>query len=383
MYRCKECGAEYEEKPDYCDCGNDEFEIVGVNIGVNIGVYEKTVESKVQEAKTVNIHQEKAEEKPKPQPAAARNTFTPPPSRKLTFDEQYPTLSRMIKSVDPISLAIFCICLVFSSYIIFFAWNPDTTKTAVEQKTEVSTPKNIPSVDKIWNNALPVVKKEEPKAEEKIENIIAQIIPVQTQKKTETAPKITTTAKPKVTTVPLKKTETKQKTTVQNKTTVIKTQSNTAAQDKAKKEAEEKAKQEAAAKQKAEQERKAAEAAQIKKLQAEQAKKAEAERLKQQAANKQEYANYKAQLRNTIGRKIDFTRVIGDGSCTVSFKIDPNGKLINRSFTKQSTNNTLNDAVYNAVMATPTFNPPPAAYNNEQLNLSIRFYNGNFEISLP
>ena len=26
MFKCKECGAEYEVKPDYCDCGNDEFE---------------------------------------------------------------------------------------------------------------------------------------------------------------------------------------------------------------------------------------------------------------------------------------------------------------------------------------------------------------------
>ena len=26
MYRCKECHAEYDEYPDFCDCGNDEFE---------------------------------------------------------------------------------------------------------------------------------------------------------------------------------------------------------------------------------------------------------------------------------------------------------------------------------------------------------------------
>ena len=25
MYKCTECGMEYEVKPDYCDCGNDEF----------------------------------------------------------------------------------------------------------------------------------------------------------------------------------------------------------------------------------------------------------------------------------------------------------------------------------------------------------------------
>ena len=26
MFRCKECQAEYEVKPDYCDCGNDTFD---------------------------------------------------------------------------------------------------------------------------------------------------------------------------------------------------------------------------------------------------------------------------------------------------------------------------------------------------------------------
>ena len=25
MYKCNECGAEYKIKPEYCDCGNDEF----------------------------------------------------------------------------------------------------------------------------------------------------------------------------------------------------------------------------------------------------------------------------------------------------------------------------------------------------------------------
>ena len=373
MFKCKECGAEYEEKPDYCDCGNDEFV--------------QTEEEKQPVQQSVKINADKimpdkkmADEKPKPQPATSfsNKTFTPPP-RKMTFEEKYPSLSRMIKSLDPVSLAIFSICLVFSCYIIFFAWNPDTTNVISEEKTEITVPKNIPSIDKIWNNALPVYKALEPKHEQK-EDIKKQIIQVvQPEKQT---PKIVQPAvQPKVTKVPLKKVTTTSK-PVQTTKAVTKSQTNTAALDKAKKEADEKARQEALAKQKAEQERKAAEAAQLKKLQAELAKKAEAEKQRQQAANKQEYLNYKAQLRNTIGRKIDFTRVIGDGSCSVAFKIDPTGRLINRSFAKQSTNNTLNDAVYNAIMSTPTFNPPPGAYNNETLNLNIRFYNGNFEISL-
>ena len=26
MFKCKECGSEFDNKPDYCDCGNDTFE---------------------------------------------------------------------------------------------------------------------------------------------------------------------------------------------------------------------------------------------------------------------------------------------------------------------------------------------------------------------
>ena len=369
MYKCKECGAEYEEKPDYCDCGNDEFEITGINT-------ESAVNTKdtVNEIKPDIISQETVtEEIPKVISASS-----------LNFHNAEPYIPKRTIAVDPVSLIIFGICILLSLYVIFFAWNNQNENEEQTDKTNTETTtvaKNIPSIDKIWNNAVPVVvKKEEPKKEEKVENIIKQIIPVQTQKKTETPKKVQTTTQQKVTKVPLTKTNTtRKKTTTATKpaAAATKQQTTTNAQEQAKKAAEE------AVKQKAEQERKAAEAAQLKKLQEEQAKKAAAEKARQAAAAKQEYANYKAQLRNTIGRKIDFTKVIGDGSCTVAFKIDANGKLINRSFAKQSSNNTLNDAVYAAVMATPTFNPPPSAYNNETLNLNIKFSNGNFEISLP
>ena len=361
MYRCKECGTEYEVKPDYCDCGNDEFEQLQPELDIK-----------------------PAEEKPeikrvKPAEARSNKTFTPPPVR-TEYNEQYSFMKRLFSAVDPLSLAFFCVCIVVSFYIVFCAWNPKELETPAEQTNELSIPKNIPSIDKIWNNALPVQVSADKKAEQK-EEVISKIIPVILPQQTaETKKIIQQVSQPKVTRVPLKKVETTPK-KVQKNTATVKT--NTSVQEKAKKEAEEKARQEALIKQKAEQERKAAEAEHLKILRAEQAKKAEAEKVKQEAAARQDYINYKAQLRNTLGRKIDFTRVIGDGSCTVAFKIDPYGNLINRSFAKQSTNNTLNDAVYNAVMSTPTFNPPPRAYKNETLNLSIRFYNGNFEISLP
>ena len=365
MYKCKECGAEYEEKPDYCDCGNDEFDVVGVN-----NIQEEKPKEKIEEKSVEMPKGQVIQEKSKALSASAMNF------NNSAAQNSY--IPKRILTVAPAPLIFFLGCILLSLYIMFFAWNPkeDLTKIEALPKTEAS--KNIPSsIDKFWNNALPAVKQPEPNKEEKFENIVKQIISIEPQKKTETVkvvsvPKVTPT--PKVTKVPLIKVTSTPKKTVTN--TAAKQQaSNT--QTQTKQSAED------AAKKKAEAERKAAETAQIKKLQAEQAKRAAEENAKQTAAAKQEFVNYKAQLRNTIGRKIDFTRVIGDGSCTVAFKIDPNGKLTNRSFAKQSSNNTLNDAVYAAVMATPTFNPPPSAYNNEILNLNIRFNNGNFEISLP
>ena len=105
-------------------------------------------------------------------------------------------------------------------------------------------------------------------------------------------------------------------------------------------------------------------------------------KTKSQAALAKELNTYKASLRNTIGRKIDFTKVIGDGDCALTFKINSSGRLISKAFTKQSSNITLNDAVFNAMNSIKSYNAPPEGYKGEALNLRIRFYNGNFEITL-
>ena len=373
MYKCKECGSEFEEKPDYCDCGNDEFEEVGI---------EEKLEQQVQKTdnnKSDNVGQvspDKNFEQNKPSPASSIKLSNPKIiSKKETFSERYPEFSRLKKSLDPISLIIFFVCIVLSFYVVLLAWNPKDADIVEETKQKINTPKEIPSIDNFWNNALPVVRQEQPKPKQEETNIVKQVISFPEPKKVE-IPKVKQAVQPKITVVPLKKATTK-KTVSKPATTLVKPQINTNTQEQAKKQAEE------LAKQKAEAERKKAEAELFKKLQTEQAKKQAEAKAKQVQVNKQELISYKSNLRNALARRIDFTKVIGDGSCTVSFKIDSTGRLINRSFSKQSSNNTLNDAVYNAVMSMPTFNPPPSAYNNEVLNLSIRFYNGNFEISLP
>ena len=46
MFKCKECGTEYQAKPDYCDCGNDTFEEIVAEI------------PKIEKAKPVEIKQQ-------------------------------------------------------------------------------------------------------------------------------------------------------------------------------------------------------------------------------------------------------------------------------------------------------------------------------------
>ena len=342
MFKCKECGCEYEIKPDFCDCGNDEF----------------IVENSEQD-----VIVEKKVEKPKPATSIQTQNVDKPIDKKTNH-------SPLKSSFDAVSATIFTVCIVLSFYVVFFAWNPKENNTEQQETTNVTVTNNIPSIEKFWNNSLPkvVTPKEESPAAKPVETVV-------TSSKTVQNLKVQQVSQPKKTQT------TVQKQTTKPKTTTVKSNKNTAteqakAQEKAKQEAELKVKQEVEQKAKQEAELKAKQQAALKAKQDAEAKAKQAEK------DKQELAQYKAKLRNTLGYKIDFTKVVGDGDCIVAFKINQSGQLINRSFAKQSSNITLNDAVYNAIMSTPKFNPPPAGYNNETLNLSIKFYNGNFEISL-
>ncbi len=338
MYKCTECGMEYEVKPDYCDCGNDEFVL--------------TVEKEPEPVIEI-----KKEEPPEIESAKVNVE----PIRQTVKDVQYKL------PVSPFALIAFVACILLS-ILILFVWNPNTDNPPQpeEQEHKHETVKNIPSIDKLWKDPEPVkvepVKQEEQVKQEpivqkpKVQTVVKKPATTQKQQKTTTVVPLTKNTSTKIAQT------TKPKTTT--KTTTAPTQQQSVQDTEAQKAAE-------AAKKAAEE-----------KLKAENEAKLAAEKARQASLSKQEYANYKIALRNTIGKKIDFTKVVGDGDCVVSFKLDSSGNLINRSFAKQSTNLTLNNAVYKAVMATPTFTQPPSAYKNETLRLNISFNNGNFAITI-
>ena len=332
MFRCKECQTEYKIKPDYCDCGNDTFD-------------------------EIIEHSEIKKPEPKPEPV-------------LTPKEKVERKPKRKSQIDPFGWIIFAFCMILSFVIVFFVGNPkDEPVQETKEEIKVDTSYIPKSTNAFWDNTV-----KQPEAEpvkEEVKKVIEQIIPKAVQPKptqniqksaqspqkqvqkatSQTKPQTQKTAQtttPKTTSTPVKQTNVqlpKSITDITNKSHTTQT-TNTPAT--------------------------------VKPVQtATTPPKAEPKKL-----NQQEYSNYKINLRNTIASKINFAGVIGDGDCVVSFSISNNGTLINRKFEKQSTNNTLNDAVYHAIMQTPGFKNPPEGYNGQTMRFTVKMYSGNFEVTL-
>ncbi len=393
MYICSECGNEYEIKPKYCDCGNDIF----------INNEEEEEQDEILQDETEQIEDD--------------------------FDEEELTIERhrnfRKKTSSPTGLVIFVLCIILSLLVLFVIGNPkkDTNTTEITQKTNEKI--EIPSIDSYWDNTpVKISQKEEIIPEQKEENIldkiVQQIVPPEPPKKqiptaatiSVTAPKATQTTKiqskpkpitssapaqPKKTTQQTQKSnssqggmtfedltnkirnqypnQNQQTTTAKNHTTSTTNTTKTAPlPSQTSNQAKTVTQTPAITKN-------SSQATTITHTQSSQPI-VQTPPAKSQAQLRQELATYKSGLRNTIGRKIDFTRVIGDGECSLSFKVNSSGRLISKAFTKQSSNITLNDAAFNALNTTTSYNPPPEGYKGETFKLTIKFYNGNFEISL-
>mgnify|MGYP003094406488 CR=1 FL=1 len=104
MYRCKECQAEYKEKVEYCECGNNTFDYI--------------------------------QDKPAPQ------------------IKQDITNDNLKRKSDIVSISFFVICLVLSILVWAFAGNSpkpkSSNKTKIKQQKVIK--KNIPNINQIWDD---------------------------------------------------------------------------------------------------------------------------------------------------------------------------------------------------------------------------------------
>ncbi|MBO6257042.1 TonB C-terminal domain-containing protein [bacterium] len=405
MYICSECGNEYKEKPKYCDCGNDIF---------------------------INTEEENNDE------LDFEIETDEPREIEEDFETDEATVQRhrnfRKRTSSPVGLAVFILCLILSLLVLFVIGNPKKDKSVEEISKEIQEKIEIPSIDSYWDNTpVKIAQKEKIPTEQKEENIldkfVQQIIPQEPPKKiippavtiTKTAPKTSQNQKTQIKTKPItssavspkKTTSTKAATqkasqgtgmTFEDLTNKIRTQyNNQPTQQTPTTKTQTVAKTQTSSNTTYSttnsaplptQTTTAQTTSQIPKIHrstsqiatthtpSTQTQTVQTPPAKSQAQLRQELNSYKSSLRNTIGRKIDFTRVIGDGECSLSFKINSNGRLTSKAFTKQSSNITLNDAAFNALNTTTSFSAPPEGYKGETLRLTIKFYNGNFEISL-
>ena len=395
MYKCSECGTEYETAPKYCDCGNDIF----INVGEQDEFIPQEIDDEIEEplARTSKYHGE---------------------GRKFRK-----------KTYSPVGLSVFTICIILSLLVLFVIANPKKDAVNVQVTTESEEKAEIPSVESYWDNTPIKVAQREDLQPQKQDNILDKIVqqivpqeqpqkevksvintPVSTQKKksqnaatqTQKTSQKQKTAKPVSTQTamtfedltnkirtqyPAQNTQTQQKQTVHTTTATNKsapvpqTSSNTTktTNNVAQTSTQTIPKTQTVTKSQTQSQIQTHSQTQVQNNTQSQTTTIS---QKSQAQLKQELASYKSGLRNTLGRKIDFTRVIGDGECSLSFKVNSNGRLSSKAFIKQSSNITLNDAVFNALNTMTSYNPPPEGYNGETLRLNIKFYNGNFEISL-
>ncbi len=329
MFRCTECQAEYETKPDYCDCGNDTFdEIITEKQPEEPKKEEKVVEKKVEPKveKPVEIKQEiKQEVKPEVKPEIKM------PEKEVVKEISIPKVQvqKQAGEISQFAWIFFAVCMILSLLVIFVIGNPSPESETQTQKTETVETTKMPSINSLWNN-------EAPKVQAETKTVEPEQQPQEIQ--TPTEPKV---VQPEAKKKSVNNKQPEQKVQKQTKNNTKVTQNTQNAQ-----------------------------------------KVTQNTQKTTPTVNKQELANYKIGLRNKIASKIDFARVVGDGSCTVSFKISSNGQLTNRNFAVQSENSSLNDVVYNAMMQTPYFSAPPQSYRGETLKLSVRIYSGSFEVDL-
>ena len=340
-YKCTDCGQEYDLKPEFCDCGNNVFS----------------------EIPTANEKIEQKQEFTPKRPLVDKTSSTPVKSRRI----------------DIPSLLIFLLCIFLSILsLIFIGRDTEPKAENVADKQVQTSVKSIPSIDRLWSESAPVISN--PEKTQKIE-VVAVKPAEKTQSKT-TTPKTTKTtnvSKPAAKTVQQTQQSSQQRTVVQPQTSMTEQEK----QELIQKLSSKKTPQQKPATSKTEPQ-KTDNTLSVVQPKQEQVKTEVKQEVKAPDATqlKKEYDAYKLELQNKLGKSINFGAVIGDGKCAVTFKLDATGNLVSRKFASQSQNNSLNDAVYAAMLANPTFREPPMGYKGETLTLSVTMYGGNFEVKL-
>ena len=282
MYRCKECKAEYKNKVEYCDCGNNTFDYIEDEV----------------------------------QPTSNKN------NKSLSLEEKSELVSRIF----------FAICILIS-VIVWLIPVKSNVKPKTQQKTKPSVIKNIPNINSIWDDT-PSYKTQATNAINTKNNI--SIASNYINPNTPTTNNIV-----KKNSIKTPDTKTSEYEIVYNAPPTFKK------------------------------------------------KEVKQEQYMPKQTPKPAYnpnspamLKYKGDLRAALFSKFAAGSIPGSGSCEIEFSVDKTGKLINRKFSQESDNKTLNDVVYYMLMSVPKYTPPPAEYNGQKIRMKFVIKNGSYEITI-
>lgn len=335
IYKCKNCGQNYYEKPDFCECGNNVFVLIKSFDNTNSDISQKYKD----------------------------DFSTLYPNNEFVEQEDILYDKNNSKILTVFSCVIFVISLILSSV---FVYKGIVYKPVLNEKNIVSkniNNKNIPYVDTYWDNSIISSNKQSANIRSnKIANIENIIFETPTTKSEIVMNKIDATSKSSIENENTNSVKKSQKTVtdlnqkvnqvneklLKNNVEKVVTTNKNIQNNKSSNDIPEKVS-----------------SADIKKQEQEIA----------------DLLQYKADLRLRLFQHFPILNVFGYGVAVIGFNISSEGKLNNRRFIQQSENKSLNDALYHMLMSVPIYSPPPKYYKGEDIVLKMEFNNGYYSFS--
>lgn len=338
MYRCTECQEEYKEKPNYCSCGNDEFE---------------------------EIIEPQAKSDP---PVKAEKTVN-----STNIQWQF-----LLNTIFPTSFLVICIILSIAIWLIKI---PASEKN-IEEQIKLPASADIPTDAEIfWQDtakasATEQKKEQPPVAAQKSQSTASTSQKQKTSTSTTTAASTKPAAKntPKTTTAKPSSSKPAQA-PKQTSSTVNNTTAKTSSQN-----------------QQTSQKPKLPDSVLNVGKSTPQTQSTPTTQTAQTAPkpfnykpapkmDEEEFLKYKGEIRSALLSKLNVAAIQGSGECAIEFSLDSTGKLINRIFVYKSSNKSVNDEVYLMLMRLPNYKKPPQYYHNEKIRLKFYFNDGYYEIT--
>lgn len=336
IYKCKNCGLEYTEYIEYCDCGNNKFVCIAE-------AENNTDELQSDSFSFDNVELPKDVE------------YNLDVKENLSNDESYNddvSSTSFIENRNFQNLLIFLIVICTISLSCFILYKAITTKSIVKANNNTSTVKSVPSIDEYWDNSVDQVSSA-------VKNITKPLNKANSTKNINNIKQYAETSKTNInntnSVLPKAAKQNKTNSTIIQKQQLEKNKNiaNSPKQNLKNQKVENKPKIDLN----------------------------KTETAKNNTNSAIEVDRFKVAVRQSLFSKFPILQVQGQGSAIIAFSVAENGKLLNRRFVKQSGNLTLDNAVYHMLMQTPFVLSPPNSYSGEEFKIQIDFNNGQYAFS--